>query len=204
MICVTTSKASARFEGRHNGIPSSLKNSTMKAKSGMFPALAALPLSLWIGQVRADTAAPPAAATQAAIPSLTPAEFDHARQIYFERCAGCHGVLRKGATGKPLTPDITRERGTEYLKTFIKYGSPAGMPNWGTSGDLSDAEVDLMARYIQLNPPTPPEFSLADIEKSRKDIVPVAKRPTRKMNAYNLDNLFSVTLRDAGEVALIG
>jgi nitrite reductase (NO-forming)/hydroxylamine reductase len=176
----------------------------MKAKSGMFPALAALPLSLWIGQVRADTAAPPAAATQAAIPSLTPAEFDHARQIYFERCAGCHGVLRKGATGKPLTPDITRERGTEYLKTFIKYGSPAGMPNWGTSGDLSDAEVDLMARYIQLDPPTAPEFSLADIEKSRKDIVPVAKRPTRKMNAYNLDNLFSVTLRDAGEVALIG
>ncbi|MGN5479076.1 hypothetical protein ACTMU2_25430 [Cupriavidus basilensis] len=52
------------------------------------------------------------------------------------------------------------------------------MPNWGTStGDLSDSEVDLMARYIQLDPPTPPEFSLADIEKSRKDIVPVAKRP---------------------------
>jgi len=23
------------------------------------------------------------------------AEFDKARQIYFERCAGCHGVLRK-------------------------------------------------------------------------------------------------------------
>jgi nitrite reductase (NO-forming)/hydroxylamine reductase len=78
-------------------------------------------------------------------PPMTKAEFDKARQIYFERCAGCHGVLRKGATGKPLTPDITMARGTEYLKTFIKYGSPAGMPNWGTSGDLTDAEVDLMA-----------------------------------------------------------
>jgi nitrite reductase (NO-forming) / hydroxylamine reductase len=96
----------------------------MKAKSWMFPALAVLPLSLWIGRVRADTTAPPAAATQAAIPSLTTAEFDHARQIYFERCAGCHGVLRKGATGKPLTPDTTRERGTEYLKTFLT-SSPA-------------------------------------------------------------------------------
>jgi mono/diheme cytochrome c family protein len=37
-------------------------------------------------------------------PPMTKAEFDKARQIYFERCAGCHGVLRKGATGKPLTP----------------------------------------------------------------------------------------------------
>ena len=72
-------------------------------------------------------------------PAMTKAEFDQARQIYFERCAGCHGVLRKGATGKPLTPDLTIEKGSEYLKVFIKYGSPAGMPNWGTSGELTDA-----------------------------------------------------------------
>ena len=63
-------------------------------------------------------------------PKMTQAEFDRARQIYFERCAGCHGVLRKGATGKPLTPDITQAKGTDYLKVFIAYGSPAGMPNW--------------------------------------------------------------------------
>ncbi|HSN21991.1 MAG TPA: cytochrome c, partial [Usitatibacter sp.] len=56
-------------------------------------------------------------------PPMSKAEFDKARQIYFERCAGCHGVLRKGATGKPLTPDITLDRGTEYLKVFIKFGS---------------------------------------------------------------------------------
>ncbi|MCR4301173.1 MAG: hypothetical protein NUV51_06140, partial [Sulfuricaulis sp.] len=30
-------------------------------------------------------------------PPLTSAEFTRAKQIYFERCAGCHGVLRKGA-----------------------------------------------------------------------------------------------------------
>ena len=136
-------------------------------------------------------------------PPMTQAEFDRARQIYFERCAGCHGVLRKGATGKPLTPDITVDKGTEYLKVFIGYGSPAGMPNWLTSGDFDEKTVDLMARYIQHDPPTPPEFSLADMEKSRKEYVPVAKRPTKKMNNYNINNIFSVTLRDAGEVALI-
>ncbi len=34
------------------------------------------------------------------------------------------------------------------------------MPNWGTSGEMTDAEVDLMARYIQQEPPTPPEFGM--------------------------------------------
>jgi len=134
---------------------------------------------------------------------MTKAEFDKARQIYFERCAGCHGVLRKGATGKALTPDKTLASGTDYLKVFIKYGSPAGMPNWGTSGELTDDEVDLMARYIQQEPPTPPEFSMADMKKTWKVLVPPEKRPTRKMNNYNLDNIFSTTLRDSGEVALI-
>ena len=166
----------------------------------ILPALALLPLV--VGQAyAADDGLHKNANPKA--PKMTEAEFTKARQIYFERCAGCHGVLRKGATGKPLTPDITLERGSEYLKTFIKYGSPAGMPNWGTSGDFTDEEVDLMARYVQQEPPTPPEYSLADMEKSYKELVPVSKRPTRKMNKLNLDNLFSVTLRDAGEVALI-
>ena len=97
-------------------------------------------------------------------PKMTQAEFDRARQIYFERCAGCHGVLRKGATGKPLTPDITLAKGTDYLKVFIAYGSPAGMPNWQTSGEMDEATVDLMARYVQQDAPTPPEWSLADQE----------------------------------------
>ena len=136
-------------------------------------------------------------------PPMSKAEFDRARQVYFERCAGCHGVLRKGATGKPLTPDLTIDKGTEYLKVFIKYGSPAGMPNWGTSGELTDADVDLMARYVQQTPPQPPEFGMKEMKASWKVIVPPGQRPTRKMNNYNIDNLFSTTLRDTGEVALI-
>lgn len=142
-------------------------------------------------------------ATNPKAPPMTQAEFEKARQIYFERCAGCHGVLRKGATGKALTPDITQAKGLDYLKVFIAYGSPAGMPNWQTSGDLTEQEVDLMARYIQHDPPAPPEFGMAEMKATWKVIVPPDKRPKRKMNKYNLDNLFSVTLRDTGEVALI-
>ena len=136
-------------------------------------------------------------------PPMTKAEFDKARQIYFERCAGCHGVLRKGATGKPLTTDKTLAAGTDYLKVFIKYGSPAGMPNWGTSGELNDDEVDLMARYVQQTPPQPPEFGMKDMKATWKVIIPPDQRPKKKMNNYNIENIFSTTLRDTGEVALI-
>jgi nitrite reductase (NO-forming) / hydroxylamine reductase len=136
-------------------------------------------------------------------PALTAAESTRAKQIYFERCAGCHGVLRKGATGKPLTPDITLKKGTDYLKVFINYGSPAGMPNWGASGDLTAVDVDIMARYLQHEPPMPPEFGMADMKATWKVIIPPEKRPKKKMNKINLNNFFSVTLRDTGEVAVI-
>ncbi len=136
-------------------------------------------------------------------PKLTDEEFSRANKIFFERCAGCHGVLRKGATGKPLTTKITSELGYDYLKDFINYGSPAGMPNWGTSGQLSEGEMDLMARYLLNEPVVPPEWGMAEIKKSWKVIIPPEKRPTKKMNDIDIDNLFSVTLRDAGEIALI-
>jgi len=136
-------------------------------------------------------------------PPMTEKEFSAAKDIYFQRCAGCHGVLRKGATGKPLTPDKTLANGTDYLKVFIKYGSPAGMPNWGTSGELTDDQVDLMARYVQQEPPTPPEYGMKEMEANWKVIVPVDQRPKKKENNLNLENLFSVTLRDSGQIALI-
>jgi len=136
-------------------------------------------------------------------PAMTVEEFDQGKKIFFERCAGCHGVLRKGATGKPLTTDITRSRGDAALKAFITYGSPAGMPNWGTSGDLTEAEIDIMARYLQHEPPLPPEWGMKEMKDSWKVIVPLKDRPKKKMNDYNISNIFSVTLRDAGQVALI-
>ncbi|MDE2118007.1 MAG: c-type cytochrome [Betaproteobacteria bacterium] len=136
-------------------------------------------------------------------PLMSQEEYDQGKQIFFERCAGCHGVLRKGATGKPLTPDLTLAKGTDYLKVFIYAGTPGGMPNFGTSGELSESQIDIMARYIQQTPPAPPEFGMKDMEATWKVVVPVTDRPARQMNKLNLGNLFSVTLRDSGEVALI-
>ena len=136
-------------------------------------------------------------------PVLSEAEFATATQLYFERCAGCHGVLRKGATGKPLTPDITLEKGTEYLKALITYGSPAGMPNWGTSGEMSEADIDIMARFLQQEPPAPPEWGMPDMQASWKVLVAPEDRPSAPQHDRNIDNFFAVTLRDSGEVAII-
>jgi len=151
----------------------------------------------------AAMAMPGQGALGAELPKLNDAQLKQANKIFFERCAGCHGVLRKGATGKPLTVDITRERGHEALRDFITYGSPAGMPNWGTSGELSEKEIDLMANYLLLEPQEPPAWGEKEMRDSWKVIVAPKDRPKKKMNNLNLENLFSVTLRDAGQVALI-
>ena len=136
-------------------------------------------------------------------PDLSEAEFDKAKEVYFQRCAGCHGVLRKGATGKALTPDITQQRGQAYLEALINYGSPAGMPNWGTSGEMTAEEITLMANYIQHEPPMPPEWGMADMRGTWKVLVKPEDRPTKQLNKLDLPNLFSVTLRDDGKIALI-
>jgi nitrite reductase (NO-forming)/hydroxylamine reductase len=125
---------------------------------------------------------------QQAEQKLTAAEKEQAKKIYFERCAGCHGVLRKGATGKNLEPHWTRKLpdgttqeggtvklGTGRLEKIIGYGTEGGMVNFDDI--LTKDEINLMARYIQEVPDVPPEYSLKETMDSWKVIVPVAERP---------------------------
>jgi nitrite reductase (NO-forming)/hydroxylamine reductase len=134
-------------------------------------------------------------------PLLSPEAKAASGKLYFERCAGCHGMLRKGATGKNLEPANTAKLGSARLEKIMSYGTEGGMPNFDDI--LSKDEIRNMAAYIQMAPEAPPEWSLADMKGTWKLHVPVDQRPTRKMNNVNLNNIFSVTLRDAGEVALI-
>lgn len=151
---------------------------------------------------------------QEGAPALTPQEKELGKKIYFERCAGCHGVLRKGATGKNLEPSWSKKDkdgkeitggtlklGQARLEKIISYGTEGGMVNFDDI--LSKDEITLMAKYIQNTPDVPPEYSFKETMDSWKVIVPVKDRPTKQMNSYNLKNMFSVTLRDTGEVALI-
>ncbi|MCZ7657845.1 MAG: nitrite reductase [Xanthobacteraceae bacterium] len=134
-------------------------------------------------------------------PSLSPQAKDHAKNVYFQRCAGCHGVLRKGATGKNLEPDNMKKLGQSRLERIIALGTDGGMVNFDDI--LSKDEIRNLATYVQMPPDTPPEWGMKDMTASWKNIVPPDKRPTKQMNSVNLKNVFSVTLRDTGEVALI-
>ena len=147
-------------------------------------------------------------------PTLSKEDKEHAKNVYFQRCAGCHGVLRKGATGKSLEPvwkktekdgKVTEggmlKLGQARLEKIIAAGTDGGMVNFDDI--LTKDEIKHLATYIQMTPDTPPEWGMKDMMGSWKNIVPVDKRPTKQMNSINLKNVFSVTLRDAGEVALI-
>ena len=138
---------------------------------------------------------------------ITQAEMNQAEAIYFDRCAGCHGSARKGATGPSLLPDgdgkypATKALGEAGLKAFIENGTPGGMPEW--KGILTDEEIDVLTRFLQVTPPVIPPFGLEEIKASWKLIVPVAERPTEPQHKRNIDNYFGVIMRDAGKVAII-
>ncbi len=135
---------------------------------------------------------------------LTDAEMEQASSIYFNTCAGCHGTSRNGATGPSLLPDKrTKMLTTAGLKAFITNGTPGGMPDWGKQGVLSEDEIDLLARFLQVDPPPIPEFTLSDMKAKWKVIVPEADRPTKPEHDRNWQNFFGVVLRDAGQVAII-
>lgn len=140
---------------------------------------------------------------------LTTAEMEKASNIYFDKCAGCHGSARKGATGPHLLPDApegspapgTKTLGEAGLRAFIENGTPGGMPEW--KGIMTDDEITLMTKFLQLDPPAIPKFGLEEMKGTWKVYVPVADRPTKPMHKRNIDNFFGVIMRDAGKVAVI-
>ncbi len=158
-------------------------------------------ITLIIFAVLTVTALLGATSIWAAPPAITDEEFNQAKKIYFNRCAGCHGTLRKGATGPNLETKKTLEYGTDGVKVFIEMGTGGGMPSW--RGILTDEEIDILARFLQHEPPAPPEIPLEEMTESWKLIVPVSQRPTKPEHKRNWQNFFGVVLRDAGKVAII-
>lgn len=140
---------------------------------------------------------------------LNDAEFEQAKGMYFQRCAGCHGVLRKGATGKNLEPQAnaakkskgTLKLGTKRLAKIIKLGTEGGMNNFDDI--FSNEEIDLLARYIQMEPPIPPEMSLALMKERHKVYIEPADYPSKPLHDRNWENFFVVIERDAGKIAII-
>ncbi len=136
----------------------------------------------------------------------TDPRFDISKQVYFNNCAGCHGLYRFGATGPDIGAARSQDIGTDGLGAILRYGTPKGMGNFGQTGILSDEEITNLAAYLQLPPPDAPELPWEDIVTSWDLIVPVDERPTepplRNGEPINWQNYTGVILRDAGQVAI--
>ena len=134
-------------------------------------------------------------------PTLSEADFEASKSLYFQRCAGCHGTLRKGATGKSLEPENTKKLGQARLEKIITYGTEGGMNNFDDI--MTKDEISKMATYIQMEPPIPPEMSLALMKERWKTFVDAKDYPTKPLHGRNWENFFLVIERDVGKVAVI-
>jgi len=137
----------------------------------------------------------------AAEPTLSKEDFEEAKNLYFQRCAGCHGVERKGATGKSLLPEQTLKLGQKRLEKIITLGTEGGMNNFDDI--FTKDQIRKVSTYIQMTPPIPPEMSLAQMKKTHKVMVDPSKYPTKPMHGRNWENFFVVILRDAGKMGII-
>jgi nitrite reductase (NO-forming) / hydroxylamine reductase len=134
-------------------------------------------------------------------PTLSKEDYDRANLLYFQQCAGCHGVLRKGATGVNLEPENTLRLGQRRLERIITHGTEGGMNNFDIM--YTPEEISLLATYIQMDVPAPPEMSLEQMRERTVRHVPLDQYPTRPMHGRNWQNFFLAIERDHGSVAII-
>lgn len=134
--------------------------------------------------------------------ALTETQFNQTRDLYFNRCAGCHGLYRTGATGPNIGEDRSKWIGTEGLGALLRHGTPRGMPNFGASGLVTEDEITQLSAFLQLPPPEAPPLPMAEIQASWNLIVPVVNRPTAPQHSRNWENFFGVVERDAGKISM--
>ena len=133
---------------------------------------------------------------------LTQTQFETTKNIYFDRCAGCHGLYRTGATGPLIDENRSKWIGTDGLAALLRYGTPRGMPNFGHSGILTETQIAHLSSYLQLPPPDAPPLPMEDIRASWNLIVPVSERPTQPAHSRDWENFFGVVERDAGKISI--
>lgn len=140
-------------------------------------------------------------AADEAEPTLSKEKFESSKALYFQRCAGCHGAFRKGATGKSLEPEKTRKKGQKRLEKIITLGTEKGMNNFDDI--FTKEEIKDLATYIQMEPPVPAEMPLSLMKERWNTYVEPKDYPKKPEHSLNWENFFLVILRDAGKIGII-
>ena len=122
-------------------------------------------------------------------PTLSPEAFEASKQLYFRTLRRLprraaqrrHRQEPRTRTGKrprqtaPSPRAAHSNLGQERLEKIIAWGTEGGMNNF--SDVMTEDEIRDMATYIMMEPPKPPEMSLAQMMETRK--VYVSRRITR-------------------------
>ncbi|BCX17505.1 MAG: cytochrome c [Geminicoccaceae bacterium] len=117
------------------------------------------------------------------------AEEAHSRALYAAHCAVCHGMDRLGGTGPALLPSNLGRLKPEQARAVIAAGREATqMP--GFAAALGEAEIDALVAFIYREPETPPAWTVADIEASRRFFLDPATLPDRPVHDADPLNLF--------------
>jgi nitrite reductase (NO-forming)/hydroxylamine reductase len=131
---------------------------------------------------------------------MSRADLERATDIYNHRCAVCHGVDRMGAAGSALQAWRMRP---QQARSIMHYGTPWGMPNWGTSDRLTSSDIDLLARFLSLDIQPDADFLPHQVLGSWFEAITPEERPTTRELSASADNIAVSLLHDTGQIALI-
>ena len=111
------------------------------------------------------------------------------RALYAAHCAVCHGMARLGGTGPALLPSNLARLKPEQARKVVAEGREATrMP--GFAGVLAPAEIEELMAFAYREPDTPPVWTEADIEASRRFFLDPASLPDRPLHDADPLNLF--------------
>lgn len=110
---------------------------------------------------------------------------------YHQYCESCHGLNRIGASGPALLPESLGRIKPDEVRKVITQGRPASqMAAFGAQ--LSAAQIDGLADFLQQPPATPATWSVQDIRDSHRLLADLTQLPTTAQHHADPLNLFVV------------
>ncbi|KTB66773.1 cytochrome C oxidase Cbb3 [Pseudomonas fluorescens] len=110
---------------------------------------------------------------------------------YGEYCQSCHGLNRIGASGPALLPESLGRIKPDEVRKVIEQGRPASQMV-GFGSQLSAAQIDGLANFLQQPPATPATWNAQDIRNSHRLLADLRTLPSTPQHHADPLNLFVV------------
>jgi cytochrome c553 len=112
-------------------------------------------------------------------------------QDYRQYCESCHGLNRIGASGPALLPESLGRIKPDEVRKVIEQGRPASQMA-AFSAQLSAAQMDGLAQFLQQPPDSPATWNEHDIRNSHSVLADLRQLPSTPQHHADPLNLFVV------------